>query len=108
MKTDSIKKDYDKSEGCVIFLHIPRCGGTTFRSILNKCFNKCYTIKGNISHDEFLKFKNQPNEAEKYDCIMGHMGFGFHDILHKMNNLIDQTFVSTVFLFCICRKDLFH
>jgi hypothetical protein len=90
MKTDGIKKDYDKSEGCVIFLHIPRFGGTTFRSILNKCFNKCYTIKGNISHDEFLKFKNQPNEAEKYDCIMGHMGFGFHQCFPK------STYITTL------------
>ena len=78
IKTSSTKKDYNECEGGVMFLHIPRCGGTTFRHILNKCFNKCYTVGGKTSYDEFLKFKNQPNKAKKYDCIMGHMGFGFH------------------------------
>lgn len=68
----------------VIFLHIPKTGGTTLRHILERCYRRdqIYTFKdqGFLSQIENFK-KFPPEKREAYRLIAGHLSFGFHRYL---------------------------
>jgi len=64
----------------IIFLHIPKTAGTTFRKqILNKLFDKKHSfhidMKNNSTYD-FLAIKRY--DIEMYKLITGHVSFGIH------------------------------
>lgn len=67
----------------LIFLHIPKNGGMTFHSLLNRNFNKekIYDIKvinnERLSVDEFIALPQV--ERDKIDLLKGHMLFGLHN-----------------------------
>lgn len=63
----------------IIFLHIPKAGGTTLHSVIRKNYDtdKIYTLTG--TRQAMIEFMKMPREEiNKYDCVQGHMGFGFH------------------------------
>jgi len=65
----------------LIFLHIPKAGGTTLTNVIRKNYerDRIYTLDG--TRDAMLAFKNFSKEKiAKYDCVQGHMGFGFHKL----------------------------
>jgi len=67
----------------VIFLHIPKTGGTTLRHILERCYRRdqIYTLKDPVL-SRIEKFKKFPSEKrEAYRLIEGHLSFGFHRYL---------------------------
>jgi len=73
-----------------IFIHIPKCAGTTLHKIINKNYekNELYTI-GMDPHvpikNSIENFKNFPIEKRnKIKCLKGHMPFGLH--LYLSNN----------------------
>lgn len=63
----------------IIFLHIPKAGGTTLYSVIQRNYdaNRIYTLAG--TRHAMQEFMNLPSEEiNRYDCVQGHMGFGFH------------------------------
>jgi len=72
----------------LIFLHIPKNGGTTFNSILNKNFKKKHTyhFKG---HEDAVRFKNMTDlERNAFQLLTGHIMFGKHSLLQGDSNYV--------------------
>lgn len=67
----------------VIFLHIPKAGGSTLRTVLRRQYRErgIYEVRDDINGD-ILRFCALP-EAERagIGLLMGHMGFGLHRFL---------------------------
>jgi len=72
---------------CLIFLHIPKAGGSTIHKILEKNYKKdrIYNIKVNPSLqkniEDFIKMENF--KKNNFDLIKGHMSFGLHKYISK-------------------------
>ena len=83
----------------IIFIHIPKSGGSTFHSILNVRYKKIniYNIfGGRFSDPEIINFINLPNkEKSKIKLLKGHMPFGLHKYLDDEFEYI--TFVRNPF-----------
>lgn len=65
----------------VIFLHIPRTGGTTFQKIPERNYdrNQILTFNGLRHREEIERFAKLPeSERASYKFIQGHLYFGFH------------------------------
>jgi hypothetical protein len=68
----------------VIFLHIPRTGGTTFEKIPNRNYgrNQTLTFNGANHRQEIEKFARlSESQRAQYKFIRGHLYFGFHRFL---------------------------
>jgi hypothetical protein len=64
----------------VIFLHIPKTGGTTLQHILEQCYpgNQICTFKDPNRDAQIENFKKSPvGKRERYRLIQGHLSFGF-------------------------------
>jgi hypothetical protein len=65
----------------VIFLHIPKTGGTTFHRILERNYkpNQTVTFNGSNRLAEVGRFTKLPeSERGRYRLIKGHVSFGLH------------------------------
>src|SRR5690349_15074435 len=65
----------------VIFLHVPKTGGTTLQHILRGCYprNQIWTFKDAGRDRQIEKFKQLSAEKRQgYRLIQGHLSFGFH------------------------------
>ena len=80
----------DKKQGkSVIFLHIPKVGGTTVNRIIDRQYkpNTIYRVRDDDSRHKRIQdcvdeFKLLPSsEKEEIEVVMGHMGFGIHNFL---------------------------
>jgi hypothetical protein len=66
----------------IIFLHLPKCGGTTFHSILERMYLKeeIFDIKViddlRLNKEDFISLP--PKEKDKLKLLKGHMEFGLH------------------------------
>jgi hypothetical protein len=72
------------SEQHLIFLHIPKTGGSTMRSVIAHQYSSCavYTIEV-PSPEGIEEFKKLPEEKRaQIKVLQGHMGFGLHRYLH--------------------------
>jgi hypothetical protein len=70
----------------LIFLYIPKCGGTTFHEIIRRQFNNLniYSIdfkNGKLATDEFLKLSQI--DRDKINLLRGHMKFGLHELMNQ-------------------------
>ena len=68
----------------LIFLHVPKTGGTTFRKILERSYSgeAVLTLKGADYTADFENFANSAeSERRRYRLIQGHLYFGFHDLV---------------------------
>src|SRR5438552_9070929 len=68
----------------VIFLHIPKTGGTTFHRILERHFarNQTLTFDGRHHRDEIERFAKLPEpQRARHRLIKGHLYFGFHRLV---------------------------
>jgi Galactose-3-O-sulfotransferase len=76
----------------VIFLHIPKTGGTTFCKILQRKYapKETRTFNGDRHHAEIERFVNSvESERSKYRLIQGHLHFGLHEFVPG-----DSTYVT--------------
>ena len=68
----------------VIFLHIPKTGGTTLHRILERHFarNQTLTFDGRYHRDEIERFAKLPEpQRARHRLIKGHLYFGFHRLV---------------------------
>ena len=75
----------DSAEPAVIFLHIPKTGGTTLQHILRRSYprNEICTFKDANRESQIENFKRlSAGERARYRLIQGHLSFGFH---HHLN-----------------------
>jgi len=74
--------------GCksLIFLHIPRSGGTTLQRIIERQYPRAaiFTIDGRNAYESIAEFKSLPEpRREKIVCLKGHVRFGLHHYLRQ-------------------------
>ncbi|MGB5982842.1 MAG: sulfotransferase family 2 domain-containing protein [Nonlabens sp.] len=76
-----------KSEKNIIFLHLPKNAGTTFKSILSKYYDKenifqvGYNSSGIWNMEEL---KSSPKEElAKINLLQGHFNYGIHEIFER-------------------------
>ena len=67
----------------IIFLHIPRTGGTTFRDILERFYHSenVIEIKKFIESEETIRTYTK-DEQSKIKLIKGHLNFGIHELIN--------------------------
>jgi hypothetical protein len=69
------------SDETLIFLHMPKAGGTTLHHILERQFpwKQIYTFDGNKPYLDVERFRNLPQaERARYRLLKGHIWFGLH------------------------------
>lgn len=68
----------------LIFLHLPRTGGTTLRDILSKQYPERKTFENKTLLDTDENFNNSKiNELSHYNLIKGHVYFGVHKYISQ-------------------------
>jgi hypothetical protein len=84
-KKDKHEPVGDAQKSLVIFLHIPKCAGTTLvEEVLRRRFPpERLLIHYNAGTGELLERLRTMNEREKrlLECIAGHFAFGIHELL---------------------------
>jgi hypothetical protein len=66
----------------IFFLHIPKAGGTTFYDVIYRNFRyrRVAKVDGTNVAESIAELSTQTPEAkEKYECVIGHFNFGFHE-----------------------------
>jgi Sulfotransferase family len=76
-------KNINSNKPVTIFLHIPKAGGSTLRTIIARQYDrKSVFITSNPPEAGINKFKKlSERDKKKYSAIMGHLDFGFHELL---------------------------
>ncbi len=62
----------------LIFLHIPKTGGTTFSAVIRKNINEERIFTATYDDPVNGLKRLPPDLLRKYDCIEGHISFGWH------------------------------
>jgi hypothetical protein len=73
----------------IIFLHLPKTAGTTMRRILEKQYDPggIYRLDPENWWGSIDEFRELPQSDRcKYRLVMGHMGFGFHQLLPQSSS----------------------
>lgn len=76
----------------LIFLHLPKCGGTTFHTILNKLYKReeIFDIEVidnvRLNTDDFISLSIE--DREKLKLLKGHMNFGLHEYFKSRSEYI--------------------
>jgi len=70
-------------DSVLIFVHIPKAGGTALNNIINKNYQKgtIFQFNKENSFESFIKLTG--SEKSKYSCFRGHIGYGLHNYLPK-------------------------
>ena len=80
----------------IIFCHIPKNGGSTFRATLNESFgtDKNFHFNANRLVDEIKRFEKLRDEKKlKYDVYQGHIGYGLDLKIPENERVIWITFL---------------
>lgn len=81
----------DAAGRAVIFLHIPKSGGTTLHAIIERQYpaERIFTIDGHHVRESIAEFKALPEaERRRLQVLKGHMSFGLHNWLPQPSTYI--------------------
>ncbi len=81
----------DSTTPTLIFLHIPKSGGTTLHGIIERQYpaDRIYTVDGRDVRASLAAFKALPEEARRrLQVLKGHMAFGLHAWLPQPSTYI--------------------
>jgi Sulfotransferase family len=71
----------------LIFLHIPKTGGSTIYKILEQEYSRAKTLR--LEDPEIARFKTLPAaERERYRLIQGHLYFGLHRFIPRASTYV--------------------
>lgn len=76
----------------LIFMHLPKCGGTTFHSILNRIYNpqEIFDIRVvdyvKLNTEEFISLPIK--ERDRFKILKGHQEFGLHRYFSEKSEYI--------------------
>lgn len=76
-----IKPKIKKVKQTLIFLHIPKCGGSTLNRIISSQYDPSiiFSFEGSGIRKQIEEFKRLPIERREHIRVLrGHMGFGLH------------------------------
>lgn len=67
----------------LIFLHIPKCGGTTLRSILNRAVpeGRRFRVGSDIAGSRMALATLPDSQRLHTDLLYGHLSYGWHELL---------------------------
>lgn len=80
----------------VIFLHIPKTAGTTFKQIIKRNYaqNEIFGLNGDEKYQTDQKLNNLlPDKKDKIKFIGGHINFGMHESFNDKHNFKYITFL---------------
>ena len=79
--------DNKKSDSVIIFMHIPKTGGCTLNSIINKQYDDNHIFKQMFPGSEKISFYKYLNVGikENLKVVMGHVYYGVHTFLTQKN-----------------------
>jgi hypothetical protein len=68
------------SKSCFVYMHIPKAGGLTIHSVLEKIYprNKRFATKG-MWHGNQDLLSTREEDRRAIQCLHGHLSFGIHD-----------------------------
>lgn len=71
----------------LIFIHIPKTGGSTLQGIINRQYKatEIINVKNSRVADEFMKLPS--STKEKATVLKGHMAFGYHEAFVNPNQV---------------------
>jgi Galactose-3-O-sulfotransferase len=99
-RASSIKKQYTKISAChldamssrsetLIFLHIPKTGGTTLYKILQQHYSLAETLNLDGPQSHIAQFRALPaTQRVRYRLIRGHLHFGLHRLIPTASTYI--------------------
>jgi Sulfotransferase family len=92
----------------LIFLHIPKTGGTTFSRVLERQYRLAQSFWSDMDRPSFQRFaKLRESERAKIRFAYGHLAFGFHELLPRparyMTLLRDPVERAISHYYFICR-----
>lgn len=70
----------------LIYLHVPKCGGTTLHAILRKSFaepRRFYVNGSDIASSREELAALSPERRSRIDLLHGHLSYGWHEILPR-------------------------
>ncbi|WP_368298715.1 sulfotransferase family 2 domain-containing protein [Cytobacillus firmus] len=79
---DQEVKILDNSKELIIHTHIPKTGGMTLRSIVNKNYDKEKMLT-NVFSSSVSKFKKDIQEKTDIEFVTGHHPFGLHEYTNR-------------------------
>lgn len=67
----------------LIFLHVPKCGGTTLTNVLSQNFpqERCFHLSNSIAGSREKLASKPESERAKLKLIAGHLSYGWHELL---------------------------
>ena len=81
----------NNQQNSLLFIHIPKAGGSTLNSIIQRHYDldSIFKINGNCPKASIDKFKNLTEaERKRIKLVNGHMSFGLHDFLPNASTYI--------------------
>ncbi|MGF1495087.1 MAG: sulfotransferase family 2 domain-containing protein [Microcoleaceae cyanobacterium] len=68
----------------IVFLHIPKAGGTTLNGIINLQYSRNRIIRANgINNAKSLLASLSAEEVERIQMLRGHFAFGIHEFINR-------------------------
>jgi hypothetical protein len=94
----------------LIFLHIPKAGGTTMYKILRQHYPPAETVTMEIP--DVVRFKTLPiAERKRYRLIQGHLYYGLHHFIPRASSyvtLLRHPIERAVSFYCYARRTSSH
>ncbi|MGG3888370.1 sulfotransferase family 2 domain-containing protein [Metabacillus fastidiosus] len=73
---------FNKQQPLLIYLHLPKTGGTTLKKIIKNNYRKSKTVDVYVDREKLENTLTHLSN-KKISCIQGHMPFGVHDYFKR-------------------------